>query len=80
MALANETLSKSNVCGKINIALRQINGRPGAFANGAKCPLEDPVCAAVCPVDYHLDRPGANFIVSLWRSYLISSWKFQLRA
>lgn len=58
MALANETLSKSNVCGKINTALRQINERLGAFASGAKCPLGEPVYAAVYPVDYHLDRPG----------------------
>ncbi|VVB68945.1 Uncharacterised protein [uncultured archaeon] len=57
MALANETLSKSNVCGKIDAIERQIDGRPGAFASGAKCPLGEPVYAAVFPVDYHLDRP-----------------------
>jgi len=58
MALANETLSRSNVCGKMDTALRQINGRQGAFASGAKCPLGEPVYVAVFPVDYHLDRPG----------------------
>ena len=58
IALANETLSKSNVCGEINAFMRQIDGRLGAFASGAKCPLGEPVYAAVYPVDYHLDRPG----------------------
>jgi hypothetical protein len=58
MALANETLSKSSVCGKINASERLIDGRLGFFASGAKCPLGEPVYAAVYPVDYHLDRPG----------------------
>ncbi len=58
MALANETLSKSSVCGKINASERLIDKRMGIFACGAKCPLGEPVYAAVYPVDYHLDRPG----------------------
>ncbi len=58
MALANETLSKSNVCGKINAVERQIDGLLGAFASGVKCPLGEPVYVAVFPVNYHLDRPA----------------------
>jgi len=58
MALANETLKKSGVCNDINASMRQIDGRSGAFASGAKCPLGEPVSVAVYPVDYHLDRPG----------------------
>jgi hypothetical protein len=58
IALANETLSKSEVCGKINTSKRLIDGRLGVFASGVKCPLGEPVYAAVYPVDYHLDRPG----------------------
>jgi hypothetical protein len=55
---ANETLSKSGVCGNISIAKRMIDGRPGIYASGVKCPLGEPVYTAVFPVSYHLDRPG----------------------
>ena len=64
MTLANETLKKSGVCKDINAFMRQIDGRPGAFAGGAKCPLGEPVWAAVYPVDYHLDRPGGVLAAS----------------
>jgi hypothetical protein len=58
MALANSTLSKSNVCKEINVTKRVIEGRSGIFASGLKCPLNEPVYVAVYPVEYHLDRPG----------------------
>jgi hypothetical protein len=58
MTLANETLLKSNVCKKISIAERPIDGRLGVSASGRKCPQEEPVNVAVYSLDYHLDRPG----------------------
>jgi hypothetical protein len=58
MAMANESLSKSGVCGNVSVENRTINGHPGISASGAKCPLGEPVYAAVFPVSYHLDRPG----------------------
>ena len=58
IALANETLLKSNVCKKISIVERLIDGRLGVSASGLRCPQEEPVSVAVYSVDYHLDRPG----------------------
>ena len=58
MALANSTLTKSNVCQEINVAERVIDSRSGIFASGLKCPMNEPVYVAVYPVEYHLDRPG----------------------
>jgi hypothetical protein len=56
--LANSTLVKSGVCDQINLAVRMIDGQQGIFASGLKCPTNEPVYAAVYPVEYHLDRPG----------------------
>ena len=58
MALANSTLTKSNVCKEINVTERVIDGRSGINARGLKCPTNEPVYVAVFPVEYHLDRPG----------------------
>jgi hypothetical protein len=58
MALANSTLTKSNVCQEINVVERVIDSRSGIFASGLKCPMNEPVYVAVYPVEYHLDRPG----------------------
>ncbi|MDD4653156.1 MAG: hypothetical protein PHQ34_13130 [Methanothrix sp.] len=58
MNMANDTLSKSGVCGNISLENRTIDGRPGIYASGVKCPLGNPVYAAIFPVSYHLDRPG----------------------
>jgi len=57
-ALANSTLVRSKVCEEINLAERSIDGRPGVFAQGQKCPTGEMVYVAVYPVEYHLDRPG----------------------
>lgn len=58
MTMANESLSKSGVCGNTSLESRTINGNPGIIASGTKCPLGEPVYAAIFPVSYHLDRPG----------------------
>lgn len=58
MDLANGTLAKSKVCKDISITERVIDGRPGIFGSGLKCPMNEPVYVAVYPVEYHLDRPG----------------------
>ncbi|VVB69961.1 Uncharacterised protein [uncultured archaeon] len=58
MNIANSTLSKSKVCKDTHIRGMQIDGKMGIFASGQKCPQEEPVYAAIYPVDYHLDRPG----------------------
>jgi hypothetical protein len=58
MTMANDTLTKSDVCGNISVEDRMIDGQDGIFAAGAKCPLGGPVYAAIFPVNYHLDRPG----------------------
>jgi len=58
MSLANETLSKSGVCGGSKVAMRSVDGKLGAFASGIKCSSGEPVFTAAYPVDYYLDRPG----------------------
>lgn len=58
MGLANETLSKSGVCGGSKTAMRPIDGKPGAFAEGMKCSTGETIYAVAYPVDYHFDRPG----------------------
>lgn len=58
MELANSTLTKSKVCKDINITERKIDGQPGIFGSGLKCPMNEPVYVAAYPIEYHLDRPG----------------------
>jgi hypothetical protein len=58
MSLANDSLSKSGVCGGSKIAMRSMDGKPGVFASGTKCSNGEPIFAAAYPVDYHFDRPG----------------------
>ena len=58
MSLANETLSRSGVCGGSKTAMRSMDGKPGVFVSGIKCSSGDPIFAAAYPVDYHFDRPG----------------------
>lgn len=58
MAMVNDTLTKSGVCGSISVENRVIDGRPGFMATGDKCPLGEQVFSAIFPVSYHLDRPG----------------------
>jgi hypothetical protein len=58
MDLANSTLTKSKVCKDINITERVIDGQPGIFGSGSKCPMNEPVYVAVYPIEYYLDRPG----------------------
>ena len=58
MSLANETLSRSDVCGGSKTAMRSMDGKPGVFVSGIKCSSGDPIFAAAYPVDYHFDRPG----------------------
>ncbi len=58
MGLANETLSRSGVCGGAKISMRSMDGKPGALASGMKCSNGEPVYSAAYPVDYHFDRPG----------------------
>jgi len=56
-ALANKTLTDSDVCQDINTSERLIEGRKGISASGLKCRTGTMVYAVVYPVLYHLDRP-----------------------
>jgi hypothetical protein len=58
MALTNTTLANYKVCKETNITDWLIDGRPGIFAAGLKCPTNEPIYVAIYPVEYHLDRPG----------------------